>query len=130
VTTRITFTDPYVWQRTEAAFAQQLAEESDYLYAASQLLLDVWLWITGCHSSVNESPFLILAKLTRQIDFPPSHIAHCIRDIAYGDKPRVKDLEAMIHSKDPAYRTIFVEACWVDIEELQVKKQREKKRRR
>jgi hypothetical protein len=47
---RITLTDPRVWQRTEEAFARRHADEVDCLHAASQLLLDVWLWFAEYHN--------------------------------------------------------------------------------
>lgn len=39
-------------------------------------------------------------------------VAHCIRDIAYGDEGRVDDLAAMVGSDEPEYRKLFEDALW------------------
>ena len=108
----ITLTDPQVWKRTEESFVQNRVTEMDCLHAASQLLVDVWLWLVESHDTLEQSPFANLAQLTRDIDSPPLRVAHCIRDLAYGDESREKDLIAMVNSKDPRCRQLFVDAFW------------------
>ena len=46
------------------------------------------------------------------MDAPPLRIAHCIRDLAYGDESRTDDLIAMVKSDDPHYRVIFEACLW------------------
>jgi hypothetical protein len=41
-------------------------------------------------------------------------IAHCLRDIAYGDESRTDDLIRMVKSDDPEYNKIFREVLWID----------------
>ena len=115
---RITLTDPGVWQRTEEAFASHGAGETDCLHAASQLLLDVALWFAGTHNHPDQSPFTSLVRLTRHVDAPPLRVAHCIRDLAYGDTFKENDLVAMVHSTEPAYRRLFEAAFWRDPADL------------
>jgi hypothetical protein len=114
---RIDRFDESIWKETENAFAEGTAAETEIYRAAWQLLFDVWLWITEYYKSPDESLFRRLAELTRDVDAPPLQIAHCIRDIAHGDESRIKDLRAMIHSDDPAYREIFERCYWVDAAE-------------
>jgi hypothetical protein len=125
---RITLADPHVWQLTEEAFASHGAGETDCLHAASQLLLDAWLWFAGAHDHPDKSPFASLVRLTRPVDAPPLRVAHCIRDLAYGDESRANDLVAMVRSKEPAYRRLFEEAFWRDPVDLR-KPTRAKQRR-
>ncbi len=127
---RITLTDPQVWQHTEEAFVQNRAGETDCLHAASQLLFDVWLWLFGGHDDPGQSPFPTLAQLTRHIDSPPLRVAHCIRDLAYGDESRAAELVALVRSEDPAYRTLFEEAFWRDPQDPQQRAPQRKQRRR
>ena len=39
-------------------------------------------------------------------------VAHYIRDLAYGDESRIKDLKSMVNSEDPQYRKIFETVYW------------------
>ena len=127
---RITLTDPRLWQRTEGAFAHHRADEVDYLHAASQLLCDVCLWYTGYHDERDQSPFASLAELTRHIDSPPLRVAHCVRDLAYGDASRADDLLTMACSEEPEYRRLFEEVFWRDPQELQKRPRARKGRKR
>jgi NACHT domain len=115
---RITLADPGVWQRTEEAFASHHASEADCLHGASQLLFDVWLWFAGAYDHPDKSQFASLVRLTRGVDAPPLRVAHCIRDLAYGDESREDDLVAMVHSTEPGYRRLFEEAFWHDPADL------------
>jgi energy-coupling factor transporter ATP-binding protein EcfA2 len=112
IPTRLTLAEPRVWESTIEAFRRHHADATDAEHAASQLLLDVWLWSEGHHDRPEQSPFRELAELTRFSDAPMLRIAHCIRDIAYGTKPRIADLKAMVESAEPAYRKIFEDAFW------------------
>jgi hypothetical protein len=79
---------------------------------------------------VHRNPFEYLAQLTAQIDSPPLRIAHCIRDLAYGDESRADDLEAMVKSNDPQYREIFERCLWIPTAEEKKKEQTAKKRKK
>jgi hypothetical protein len=70
--------------------------------------------------------FAELADLTRNRDDAPLRIAHCIRNLAYGDESHNNDLTAMVASDDPAYREIFERCYWRPTEE---ERQREEKER-
>ncbi len=111
---RITLTDPAVWEQTLVAFTDRTATEAFTFHAASQLLLDVWLWIAECYATPEESMFARLAELTRASGHPALNIAHCLRDMAFGDTSRADDLGQMLRSKDPNYRKLFADALWVD----------------
>ena len=108
---RITLTQPAVWEATRQAFREQRATDMDYENAASQLLLDVWLWTTNAYNAPADSPFADLSGLTHALDVPMLRVAHCVRDIAHG-RDRSKDLRAMVESEDLGYRTLFEEAIW------------------
>ncbi len=82
--------------------------------AANQLMFDIWLFIHEHHDEPKESPYAELAAATRDMDEPALRIAHCLRDLAYGDESRGDDLVEMVQSDDPDYRALFVEALWVD----------------
>jgi len=108
---RITLTQPKVWEATYEALREQRATDMDHENAASQLLLDVWLWTLNAYHIPGDSPFAALAKLTRTLDIPMLRVAHCVRDIAHG-QDRGKDLRAMVESEDLRYRRLFEEAFW------------------
>ena len=108
---RINLFDQAVWRQVENAFANGKAGETEVYRAAWQLLFDSWLYIFGYYSSPAETIFGNLADLTRTIDAAPLRIAHCIRDLAYGDTSRADHLLAMVESQDLEYRSIF-EACY------------------
>lgn len=55
-----------------------------------------------------------LLALTRDNPHPALRIAHCINSIAEGDKGGIEELRGMVKSEDPAYKQIFVDACWRD----------------
>jgi hypothetical protein len=57
-------------------------------------------------------------------------VAHCLRDIAHGDKSRSADLKKMVKSNDPAYRRLFEEAFWRDPESPPPKRPKKKRRRK
>jgi hypothetical protein len=111
---RITLVDPEVSNKTLLAFRNNEATAADASDAAAQLLLDVWLYLAQAINTRDESPFVELAERTRQSPAAELGIAHCIRDIAYGDQSRVNDLEAMVKSNDPELVRIFRRACWID----------------
>lgn len=111
---RITLTNPAIWRRTLKAYRSGLATQSDHEHAASQLLLDNWLFMVSYHNDKKSSPFRELAELTREIDAPLLRIAHCLRDLVYGNENRTQDLVVMVQSDDPAYVRIFEDAFWRD----------------
>ena len=100
------------WKQTENAFAEGRFTETEVYSAAWQLLFDVWLYTTHYHDSKEGSIFVNIARLTKDIDAPPLRIAHCIRDLAYGDESRTDDLVAMVKSDDPVYKDIFERCLW------------------
>lgn len=55
-----------------------------------------------------------LAILTRRDRTPELRIAHCLRDIAFGNKSRIDDFRSMLTSSDPELRRVFVDAFWID----------------
>jgi len=77
-------------------------------------LVDADLWVLGVYEKAEESPLRRLAYLTRESAFPALRIAHCIRDVSYGDVSRVEELKSMIESGDEEYRSLFREAYWID----------------
>lgn len=109
---RITMFDRAVWKQVETAVEDGNAGETEVYSAAWQLLFDSWLYIFEYYKSSDESIFSHLADLTREMDDPPLRIAHCIRDLAYGDESRIDDLIAMVGSDDPVYRAIFETCLW------------------
>ncbi len=111
---RITLVNPEIWRRTLQAFRDSTADEADCRHAASQLLLDIWLYLTHCIDSPKQSPFAKLTALTRSHDSACLKVAHCLRDIAYGDESRTKALTAMIQSDVPGCRQLFRRAFWID----------------
>jgi hypothetical protein len=110
--------------------------EADVYGAAWQLLFDGMLQILGYHESdadwfreslgYTEAQIAehqrdsaeVRALLTRLADQTrgraeaPLRIAHCLRDLTYGDESRAGDLKAMVESDDPAYREIFERCYW------------------
>ncbi len=106
--------DEGLWAEVEEHCRGAKPTDSDCFFAGWQILADSTLYIFGHHDKQEESPFATIAKLTRDIDHPALQIAHCIRDLAYGDESRGGDLVAMVKSKDPAFRKIFEDALWID----------------
>jgi hypothetical protein len=124
------------WKDTCGAFETGNITESEVYAAAWQLMLDSVLYICEYYEpdvdhlrkrlaykngEVAEHThafadlrtlFSELADHTRDCDAAPLRIAHCIRDLAYGDESRAKDLLAMVESNDPAYREIFERCYW------------------
>ena len=81
-------------EQVEQVFWKGNIRETEIYFAAWLLIFDVWLYIYDYHNSPEESNFKGLAQITVNIDKPPLRIAHCIRDLAYGDESRADDLEA------------------------------------
>lgn len=125
---RITLFDESKWKQVEQAFEKGNFGETEVYSAAWQLMFDSWLYIFGNHNTREESIFEHLAQLTQNIDAPPLRIAHCIRDLAYGDKSRANDLAAMVNSNDPRYREIFERCLWIPTEEEKKKGKRKAKK--
>jgi NACHT domain len=125
---RINLFDQAVWIQTEDAFAQDKASETDVYSAAWQLLFDAWLYIFGYYNLPKETIFGRLADLTQAVDAAPLCIAHCIRDLAYGDKTRAEDLASMVQSQNPAYRSIFEAAYWRSTPEEDAKREKPKRK--
>ncbi|NQZ06208.1 MAG: NACHT domain-containing protein [Algicola sp.] len=109
---RINFINEDAWIKIENDFEKGVVQEDKTYSAASYLMLDIWIYSFGFNDTKNESAFARLADLTKNNDSPPLRIAHCIRDLAYGDGSRKDDLIAMLESEDPAYRTIFENCLW------------------
>jgi hypothetical protein len=100
------------WKEVERAFASRKAGEADLYGAAWQLIFDAWLYMAGCSKQQAKSIVARLADMTRKRDDPPLRIAHCIRDLIYGDRSRTDDLVSMVRSNDPGYRNIFERCFW------------------
>ncbi len=98
---------PEWWDETKLAFKFNRASEEEVYGAAWQLVFDGLLFIYGNHSDAASSKFAELSALTRDSKAAPLQIAHCIRDLAYGDKSGTKDLSKMAESDNPEYRKIF-----------------------
>ncbi len=106
------FYEPSTWALVEKALVEG-ERRSEKVYAAAWLLLiDSWLWLYEGFDQPGDSPFASLATATREIDEPALRIAHCIRDLAYGDASRSDDLVALVRSEDPGYRSIFERCHW------------------
>ncbi|MHC1624363.1 MAG: hypothetical protein ACXQTR_07255 [Candidatus Methanospirareceae archaeon] len=60
------------------------------------------------------------------MDDPPLRIAHCIRDLAYGDESRTADLISMVKSNNPEYRAIFEACLWRPTPEEEAKEMHER----
>lgn len=124
------------WEETREAFETERAKQADVYAASSQLVFDGFLYLVGYYdpdagwlranlqydedktdehiqaATKSRELFVHLADLTRHRDDAPLRIAHCIRDLSYGDTSRASDLEAMIKSSDPPYREIFERSYW------------------
>jgi hypothetical protein len=124
---RMDFMDPATWSAVEERYASGLLHKGDDDFAAWLLLLDSWLWIAEVYQTPEESIFLGLAKQTRSCPAPSLCFAHCIRDLAYGDKSRTKDLVEMVRSEEPAYRRMFEEFLWRLTPEEEVEEAKRKK---
>ena len=132
--------DREVWHSTLAAFANGTADNQAIWHAASLLILDGALYILGFHqpdeawlhemdykddmiaahraaAAETQSLLADLAKRTRDRPEPALRIAHCIRDLAYGDESRSDDLKAMVESEDPEYHQIFADCYWLPTDE-------------
>jgi hypothetical protein len=110
----ITLFEPSVIADTLRAFRAGTPGESDCYHAGAQLLLDAWIYFAELTESPSDSPFRELAALTRDHPSPVLRVAHCLRDMAYGDRSRVADLEKLVESNDPGYRSLFREAFWIE----------------
>jgi hypothetical protein len=102
--------DPAETQRVETAFVKRTAGEAESWSASCLLLIDVGLWLI--HEQPTDGPFSRLADLTRNVEFPALRVAHCIRDIAFGQERRASDLQGMLHSKERGYRDLFEKVIW------------------
>lgn len=110
------------WQEVLLAFQNEDSPSEITVYqASSQLLLDVGLYFAEHHDNPEESPFKELAELTCNSTEPPLVIAHTIRDLAYVEESKSKEiadkLKKLLNSTDPAYRKIFEDGGWLETEE-------------
>ena len=150
---RIRLVDPQCWEETRDAFVTGERTEADIYAAASQLVLDGLLYIIGYHepdadwlrevlhyeddkiaelqhaATESRALFAELADQTRNRGEAPLRVAHCMRDLAYGDKSRTDDLKAMVESNDPAYQEIFERCYWRPTEEERKREEAEEKRK-
>jgi hypothetical protein len=78
-------------------------------------------------SAASQALFAELADQTRHCDGASLRIAHCIRDLAYGDDSRTDDLTDMVASDDPAYREIFERCYWRPTEEERQREEEDRK---
>lgn len=69
-------------------------------------------WPAEVTNEPHDSPLRHIAGGSKGIDEPPLRLAHCIRDLAYGEESRADDLVAMVNSDDPGYRKMFEECLW------------------
>jgi hypothetical protein len=129
---RIKVFDESIWEQTKTNFEIEEPDEVDIYNAAWQLMYDAWLYIFNYYQTPDESIFKKLAELTRNNEAPPLQIAHCIRDLAYGDETRTNDLIAMANSDDPGYRSIFEDCFWRPTaeEELAIKNKENPERKK
>ncbi len=111
-------------ERVENALAHGTAGETEYYVAACELNIDSWLYQLGYYRSSDETMFRRLAELTQNINTPVLRIAHCIRDLAYGNQSRTRDLMSMVGSTDPEYRDIFENSLWVLSSEREIEVER------
>jgi hypothetical protein len=133
---RILMVQPEWWTTIRDAFQHGEPTHSD-IYAASALLIfSGMLYIIGLDqpdyallrerfsytderieelqkdSESARAIFDQIADLTRSRNDAALCIAHCIRDLAYGDESRADDLKRMVQSEDPEYREIFERCYW------------------
>jgi hypothetical protein len=113
------------WDRLEQCFQSGIPNDDDHYAAAYLLLLDGFLWIAEVHEQPADSRFARLAELTQNVESPPLRLAHCIRDLAYGDESRSNELAKMVKSEDPAYRRMFEECLWRATPEEEARERRE-----
>lgn len=145
--------EPLDWQRTLDTLKTN-NHVDEVWRAASLLLLDSAYYILGFHqpdkeflreklgysdealslhlSSAKKTQALLteIAQITRNNNNPVLRIAHCIRDISYGNASRTDDLKAMLDSNDPAYQKIFIDAYWLPTEEERIKENKIDKKKR
>ncbi|HEX7335021.1 MAG TPA: NACHT domain-containing protein [Pyrinomonadaceae bacterium] len=109
---RIPQLDKNYWSKVEASFSRTAVNETKEFIAAWLLIFDAWLYIHESYNYPTDSPFKNLANLTKDSDAAPLNIAHCIRDLAFGDETRNVDLINMVRSSDRKFQSIF-ENCYV-----------------
>jgi hypothetical protein len=109
---RVNLYNESLWHKVEKSFEKEKPGEFEIYFAAWLLIFDAWLYVLEYYTTKDESIFAHLADITREVDVPPLCIAHCIRDLAYGDESRTEDLKVMINSDDPEYRKIFETVYW------------------
>jgi energy-coupling factor transporter ATP-binding protein EcfA2 len=140
--------EPAIWRSTLDAFANGTPHEQAIWMAACQLFLDGLLYTLGFYEPKNQwmhdmgypnesiaahrataakvgVSLAELAAMTRHRPDPALRIAHCIRDLAYGDESRAEDLKAMVESDDPEYHQIFVDCYWLPTEEERASEERQ-----
>jgi hypothetical protein len=109
---RITLADSKIWENTLRAFGEHSAGPVDAERAASQLLLDIGLWLNHYYDRKEASPFANLAKLTCNATEASLRIAHCLRAVAFGDAPSY-EMHRLLTSGDSGVRQLLEEAHWV-----------------
>jgi hypothetical protein len=88
--------------------------ELDQWLAARHMLVEADFVALGVFNAAAPNPLTGLAEATQTSDFPAIRIAHAILDISYKRPSGIRDLRALLDSKDPAYQSIFREAYWID----------------
>jgi hypothetical protein len=133
---RIPSIDFNYWQATNDHFTAGTTTLADIYAASFQLIIDGLLFVTGYHdpdgywlrgylgyddemitehaTAASESRMLFasIADKTRDRKEAPLRIAHCIRDLAYGDETCIDNFEKMFLSNSPVYRSIFERSFW------------------
>jgi hypothetical protein len=124
------------WQVTNDHFTAGMETLADIYAASFQLIIDGLLFVTGYHDPdeywlrkhlgfdnkmiaehttvASESRTLLssIANKTRGRHEAPLRIAHCIRDLAYGDETSIDNFEKIVSSNSLVYRKIFERCFW------------------
>jgi hypothetical protein len=133
---RAPLADPARWHKTVSAFADGEPSRADIYSASWQVLFDGMLFVIGFYGPNEDGlrkqlkysdehveehriaaaelkkNFSAIAESTRQRHEAPLQIAHCFRDICYGDETGVAIFEAMIESGNPDILEIFKVCGW------------------
>jgi hypothetical protein len=72
-------------------------------------MLDAILFLYGINDPIRKSRIGHLAELSRDITHPAIVVAHCLRDLVYGEARGCPDLRSALEGVSPAYARLAVE---------------------
>lgn len=93
-------------KKIESSFVDGTESELEIFIASCQIIFDTWLYMSNYYEEQSPSMFRDIIAITKDSIHKPIRLAHCVRDIAYGDNSKIDEFNQVI-SLDGGQKTAF-----------------------